>query len=633
MNCSCFVSTFTEKALYLVSQLFILPTGSISSFKGMNVITTFDISKEALLDLLRGIEDGKIQLPDFQRDWVWEDAKVRSLLSSVSLAYPIGVVMLLQLGNPHMRLKPRLLSGVSRSDLPAPTLLILDGQQRLTTLFQALRSGRPVITRERGFQRTMERWYYIDIHRALTEADTEREVAILGFGPDRVWRSSHHILIDCSTPEREYELDLFPLANVFEYADWRSKYSKFWNYRADKLELLDRFEGQIIKAFEHYQVPLIELRPELPKEAVCQVFEKVNSTGKQLTFFDLLTAAYAADDFSLREDWATREARLHQKPVLSTISATDFLQAISLMALHARRREGTISEESGKVPVTNYSRHRVLQLTLAEYQRWTDPITRGFEDAARFLHGQKIFDARDIPYPMQLVALVAILTSLGDLATQDPVRTKLSQWYWCGVFGELYPGSVVARAARDLVEVVGWARGGVKPTTVMEAMFAPSRLLRLCHRQSAAYRGLCTLLLQQGALDFCTGEAVTDVRYFNDRIDSHHIFPKAWCRRFLRSEQPWNCIVNKTLLSAKTNQEIGSHPPCLYLAKLEHKGIPSERLDEILRSHLIEPETLRRDDFEAFFQARMQALLMLIGQAMGKPLSDPLHPVDWLQHA
>jgi hypothetical protein len=358
---------------------------------------------------------------------------------------------------------------------------------------------------------------------------------------------------------------------------------------------------------------------------VCQVFEKVNSLGKNLTFFDLMTAAYAADDFSLRDDWALRQKRLRQKPVLGVIDSTNFLQAITLMSIYFRRQQPSHVEPEGIRAISaRYSRSQVLQLTLLEYKVWAEPITKGFEEAARLLHGQKIFEARDLPYPMQLVALSALFTLLGDRVKNEHVRAQLLSWFWCGVFGELYAGSALPRAARDLVEVKQWVEGGSEPLTMLEANFAPGRLLRLRSRQSAAFRGICTLLLKQGALDFVTGEAITDVKYFNDRIDSHHIFPQAWCRAQGIDDRWANCIVNKTPLSAKTNNAIGSRPPSVYLAQLEQKGIARKRLQTILHSHLIEPETLWADDFEAFFQARSQALMHLISQMMGKTTAQEL---------
>ena len=108
----------------------------------MSAITTFDSTKESLLDLLRSIREGKTQLPDFQRGWVWDDEHIRSLLASISLSYPIGAVMMLQAGNPDVRFKPRLVEGVMLANPLEPERLILDGQQRLTSLFQSLFLGR-----------------------------------------------------------------------------------------------------------------------------------------------------------------------------------------------------------------------------------------------------------------------------------------------------------------------------------------------------------------------------------------------------------------------------------------------------------------------------------------------------------
>lgn len=108
--------------------------------------TTFDSTKEAMLDLLRSIREGKTQLPDFQRGWVWDDDHIKSLLASISLSYPIGAVVMLQAGGVDIRFKPRLVEGVEPKDGVQPERLILDGQQRLTSLYQALLLGRAVAT-------------------------------------------------------------------------------------------------------------------------------------------------------------------------------------------------------------------------------------------------------------------------------------------------------------------------------------------------------------------------------------------------------------------------------------------------------------------------------------------------------
>src|SRR6266571_4126150 len=102
----------------------------------MAATTTFDSTKEFLKKLLEKVHDGSIQLPEFQRDWVWEDERIKSLLASVSLSYPIGTLMLLQTGNPDVRFKGRPIQGAPLT-LAEPDRMLLDGQQRMTSLYQA----------------------------------------------------------------------------------------------------------------------------------------------------------------------------------------------------------------------------------------------------------------------------------------------------------------------------------------------------------------------------------------------------------------------------------------------------------------------------------------------------------------
>ena len=126
---------------------------------------------------------------------------------------------------------------------------------------------------------------------------------------------------------------------------------------------------------------------------------------------------------------------------------------------------------------------------------------------------------------------------------------------------------------------------------------------------------------REGAVDWSTGEQINDVLYFEEQIDSHHIFPVAWCKKQGIDPNKYNCLVNRTPLSAKTNRVIGGEPPSIYLRRLCVNGTYPSRLDAMLRSHAINPASLERDDFEAFFAARTRALMKLIEEVMGKSLT------------
>ncbi|MDZ8189688.1 MAG: DUF262 domain-containing protein [Nostoc sp. ChiSLP02] len=587
----------------------------------MNSISTFDITKYFLLDVLKDIKIGRIQLPDFQRDWVWDDTHVRRLLASISLAYPIGAVMMLQQSIQSRQFKPRLVDGVLKPENYVPNLLILDGQQRLTTLFMVLLSEQPVIIKDQKSQKIIKKWYYLDIEKCLNP-ECDRRSAIVTLPESKIARIFMGGLIDCSTPEKEYEALLFPLSKVFFFSEWRSKFSKYWQYDPQKLELIDTLELEILKKFEHYQIPVIQLRDSLPKEAVCQVFEDTNTSGCDLNYFDLMSSSYCTADFSLRDDWKQRENRFQSLKVLRKLRSTDFVQAVTLMAGYAKRikaiKKGWNIE---KLPSVACDRAEVLKLTKQEYQKWADPISRGFEESARFLHSQKIFDADDLAYPIQLVILSVIFTILGERSRSFQVRFMLERWLWCGMFGEIYTRWYEARAGRDIIEVPEWLAGGSLPLTIVQADFSFDRLICVRKRYGAVYQGLAALLRREGAIDWCTGEEINDVIYFEEQIDSHHIFPVAWCRKKGIDPKKYNCLINRTPLSAKTNKKIGSKAPSLYLGEFELSGTSARRLDEILRSHAISPKTLRLDDFEGFFQMRANNLLTLIGKAMGKSLS------------
>lgn len=290
----------------------------------MNV-ASFDSKKRLIDGLLDDVGSGKTQLPDFQRGWVWDDHHIRDLIASVSLSFPIGAVMTLETGGTDVNFKPRPIEGADKSlQHVDPDILVLDGQQRLTSLFQSLKYGEAVETRDtRG--NTISRWYYLDMQKCLDD-DINREEAVLSVPKDKIVKSFRgEVILDLSTPDKEYTQHFFPLSHVFSEGEWMKGYIEHWQLNADKWNLYQQFSDRVIKRFVQYQLPVIELDKETSKEAVCIVFEKVNQGGVSLTVFELLTASFAADDFQLREDWVERERRLRDAhPVLRGMENTIF---------------------------------------------------------------------------------------------------------------------------------------------------------------------------------------------------------------------------------------------------------------------------------------------------------------------
>lgn len=391
-------------------------------------------------------------------------------------------------------------------------------------------------------------------------------------------------------------------------------FKQFYQHDQEKTLFIDEFDSQVLMPFQLYKVPVIRLTKETPKEAVCQVFEAVNTGGVSLSVFELLTATFASDDFNLRDDWETKKKTLHEYTALKGIDESSFLTAITLLTSYQKQQ----NENSA----VSCKRKDVLNLTLEEYQKNSDLIIKGCKDAALILAKEKIFDIKTIPYQTQMIPLSAICAYLGSDLQNDSVKTKIVQWYWCGVFGELYGGANESRYALDITGVLSWIKGGDIPPTVRDANFSPLRLLTLQSRLSAAYKGLMALLMKKGSYDFVSGDPVDIQTYFDLAIDIHHIFPKAYCEKQKFRRELWNSAINKAPISSRTNRVIGGHKPSTYIKSIQkQQGISANRLDEIFETHLINPEQIRSDDFYGFMDHRAGELLSIIEQAMGKPVA------------
>jgi hypothetical protein len=602
--------------------------------------STFQTNPYDLDDLLEDCHRGVLQLPDFQRSWVWDEERIRSLIASVSRAFPVGALMTLDTGG-EVNFKPRPVEGApADARNMAPQSLLLDGQQRMTSLYQVTLRNQVVET-VTPKNKKVKRWFYIDICKAL-DAAVDREDAIVGVPEDKVIRSDfgREVLLDLSTPQGEYAALMYPVSQVFDWDRWQDGFGDHWrgNEHEEKRETFRAFKRQILENFKSYRVPVISLDRSTSKEAVCVVFEKVNTGGKPLDAFELVTATYAADGHELRKDWygdnetKGRHRRFvdtlrpadSEEGIIARVSNTDFLQAISLFHTRERRREAERAGKTGKeLPAVIGNRQALLNLPLAAYKQYEKQVEDGFVRAAKFLHMLHIYRVFDLPYQSQIVPLAAILADIGDAWEHEANRAKLVRWYWNGVFGELYGSAVESRIARDFMEAPLWLKDGPEPSTVSETIFRPDRLKTMRMRLSAAYKGINALLMKEGARDFRSGQQFDHSVFFGENVDIHHIFPQDWCKGQGIKPAVFDSIINKTPLSFRTNRIIGGVAPSEYLARLE-KGdkenppIERQRLDGYLRSHLIDPELVRRDDFEGFMADRQKRLLGLIEQATGK---------------
>ncbi len=577
-----------------------------------------------LVNLLEKIKRGEIQLPDFQRSWVWSDKQIKSLLESVIRGFPINSIMLLACDADTVKFSFRTIELLERVE-SKPHHLILDGQQRLTSLFGALYSDEPIrITDSKG--KVKKFFYYVDMAKAIAAVENSEtsEDMIISVDDKRKLKAKGKNW-DLSTPEKEFAAGMFPLNKIFDATEWIFEGYREYHRNNETLKNMSKtFNSEIAKKLSSYKIACIMLEKNIPLEAICKIFEKVNIGGAKLSTSDLLTAIFAKQTdangkpVELRRDWEKIQADITEKNlnVLKEVDFSNFITAVTLLVSYEKFRANKKNSVSCKS-------EDILKLDYADYIQYRDAVAEGFIEAAKFLNEESVTTIKYLPYNPQLIPFAAIFAELKLIGKDNATsRKKIRQWYWTGVFSEAYREGQLGRFAKDIVQVTEWIENNKTPQIIEKAQLTAWKLLNSKKLQSAIYKGLVSIIFQHGAKDFIAGKNMGKSANYAEGIDMHHIFPKKFCDAQKISKDKCENISNKTLILAGTNKIIGGNPPSIYLEKIERKEkLSDEDLDEILEEHFIDAELCRADNFEAFLVDRAKKILNAVEELTGRPVS------------
>jgi hypothetical protein len=553
-------------------------------------VTLFeDTNPRDLLALLRDVHDGNSVLPDFQRDFVWEPSAVRELIVSIVNGYPAGSILRVRDTQRLFAIRP--IEGVKTAG-NGHTFLVLDGQQRLTSLYQA-------------FYGIGSHRYFVDIQAMLDGAEFDES---LSFG-----RANQKRIIRKSSIEYQAKNLVLPLS-VFAQ---RSGGFEAWvqavvdRYPDDEqlklMKRLHQMRSTFVDAVERYQFPVVTLSEKTSIDALCTIFETLNRTGVKLTVFELLTARYWAQGLNLRELW---DAAVNEHQILSDFDVDPYyiLQGISLV--------------SRKIP--SVTRKNVLDLSVEAVKEWWGPVVLGMVQGLQLLREDcGVPDKKWMPYTVLTLPLAAALTSFaGSKSPQlGSARTKLATWFWCSVFSQAYDQGAGSQAERDYNQLKAWLEEGAAPDSVSDGKFDSEVLFTTVSRREAVYRGVICLVLKDGARDFHSHAPITQNLIIEQQIDDHHIFPKGFLALGQTSVPDWarvDSVLNRTLIDRSTNRRIGARAPSDYLAEM--RGTSGFPFELVLESHLLPagPDSaLMQDRFGDFLEWRRSRISDAIHAATG----------------
>jgi len=289
-------------------------------------LSDFQTNSRRVMQLLDELDNGQLALPDFQRTFVWGPDATRELLVSIIRSFPAGALLFLQGGSAAFKAR-------SAEEAPplqvVPSHLVLDGQQRLTSLYQAI------------FGVGQSR-FFLDLGALISGADINEAVRVFN--------------VDRATPfdslQAQADALLMPLSAVRDggASRWRDEVVDLRNDedQAAVRALLRDAERTYIDPLVQYAFPVTVLPSSTELEAVCTIFETLNRTGKPLTPFELISARAFAGGLSLRDYW---ETALREHPILEDFAVEPYylLQVIALRLGASCKRSTVLSIASDEI--------------------------------------------------------------------------------------------------------------------------------------------------------------------------------------------------------------------------------------------------------------------------------------------
>lgn len=575
--------------------------------------------KRKIVGMVEHAYSGKICLPNFQRDFVWPREQVADLVRSILRRYFVGSLLLLRCDPQNPPFSPVPLRGAQPTLAePRPDLLVLDGQQRLTSLLYALNA--PDKSLKDSSQR---RWFYVNLGLLLSDPDddeivfdrTKKDLD----GLERLEVQYEHMTIPCTE-----------LASLEKSMAWLTGLRKW--LRKNRPDEIDDFEDskealitRIFTDFSNFEVPLVELPSvsESDQDAigrVCAIFEKLNSTGVELSVYDLLTARLYRSGIKLHQLW-DKACQDHKRLAQWSKNKAD-TNKFGVLVLR------TLALLRGLDPKPRI----LINLTPKEFEKDWKRAAAAIERALELItlvgpDGFGVFNAKWIPGFGLIPVLAALRAVIDDRKLGDGPRSDLRRWYWSNVFLERYSSAVESKSRKDYSELFAhWTEGKPEPAVFGEArarIGAEGYTVReSASGASAVYSGIFCLLALRGARDWRRSESIQ-----LQELQDHHIFPQAYLKRNgILKGVGLNSIVNRTLISDETNNKIKDKPPAEYI--LSASIFPSGANEQLLTPHFISmdaveamklaTEDLTKEEFTKVYEKFLKAREMMIVEEIRK---------------
>ena len=505
-------------------------------------------------ELVNKVKDGDIKLPKFQRQFVWKKQDILRLLDSIYNGYPIGSILL-------WLTKQELASEKEIADLEInqradeyPTNYLLDGQQRLSTLCGAL--------------------YW--------NKDNKNSIWNIVFDVDKE---------EFLHPTEENKLEYFPLNKLINTIDFINQCKLF--EASDNKDKYITNATNLLNAIKDYKVASVTIG-DMSIDEVAPIFERINSSGRQLTMVDLMRAATWKGGFDLSD--AIEEVRnacedknfelVQEEHILRNISACTGL------GIHKESIDKLRDKTSDELKIA-------AKKTKEAYALAVDFLTNELP----------LKSIKNLPYGLQLTLLVEFF-NINPRPSQEKKKI-LKRWFWETSFSKFFGSANTGLITKSLEMIREFAKDEIPVLKLNTSINYDSFVKDFFRLNKATSTTYALLLAENSPKSFLNGDSIDTHKSLSNinRLEFHHIFPKAFLKSKTFSDNKINYQANICMLNLGDNREILDKAPSDYFAIMKENL--EDGFKDVLISNYINDDAYNavlNDDYDKFIQIRSELI-------------------------
>ena len=572
--------------------------------------TLFKQVSYSLSKLVEDIKMGEIGLPELQRPFIWSNAKVRDLFDSMYRGFPVGYLLFWAngTGNGHRQIG----TGTKQA---AARLLIVDGQQRLTSLYAVLK-GLPVVREDYRKER---------ICIAFRPTDQVFEVADAAIRRDPAFVSDISDLWSGSAPRNRFV-------------------KEFIRRLGDRAPLSDEEEDRITEALDHlydlqnYPFTALELSPTVDEERVADVFVRINSMGtplKQADFILTLMSVFWDEGRSELESFCRRcrqpspdgpspydyFVRPDPDQLLRVSVALGFRRARLQHAYSILRgKDLDTGEFSDELRVAQFATLESAQSYVLDLQHWHDFLKSLVR--AGYRRGEMITSQVGLLYTYALFLLGRRDYAVGPFE----LRNAIARWFFMTAITGRYTTSPESTMEQDLArlrevnEAADFVAGldAIVADTLTDDYWnitLPNEIATSSARSPSlfAHYAALNLLDARGLFSTLKVSELLDpgTDALRSAVERHHLFPKAHLARLgIKATRDTNQIANYALVEWSDNAAASDRSPAEYLPECAGR-FSAEELRQMYYWHAL-PDGWENMEYTCFLAERRKAIARVI---------------------